>query len=172
MVSSAGNDSSPPREGGRGTGRAHAAEIPAATEPLGFTLTPLREGGGKLRSDLSRAVAAAILFPLPPCLSPLTSTGSGARPPHHAPRARPRAPPAPSRRPGSQVKGRGFGTGPGSPRGAAAARKVKGDGMSAWGGRRLRRRVGSALTGKRLGGAMGGWVVEEAWSIYGRGHVC
>lgn len=68
------------------------------------------------------------------------------------------------------MKERGFGTGPGSAREAPAARKVKGDGMGAGGGQRLRRRVGSALTGKRLGGAMGGWAVEEAWPVYGRGY--
>lgn len=47
---------------------------------------------------------------------------------------------------------------------------MKGDGMSARGRRRLRRRVGSALTAKRLGGAKGGRAVEEAWSVWGRGH--
>lgn len=85
VVSSTGNNSSPPREGGRGggrgTGRVHAAEIPAATEPLGFTFTPLREDGG------SSHEATPSLLPLPPfCSRSLPPPPS--RPPEVA-RARP-----------------------------------------------------------------------------------
>lgn len=47
---------------------------------------------------------------------------------------------------------------------------MKGDGMSARGMRRLRRRVAFALTAKLFGGAMGGRAVAEAWSLRRRGH--
>lgn len=57
--------------------------------------------------------------------------------------------------------------GTGERREAEEAWKVKGDGMSTRGRRRLRQRVSSALTAKRFGRARGERAVEEAWSVQG-----
>lgn len=180
--SSAGTNSSPAGEGGTGTGRARTAQIPgaprAANQQNPSGLRPHRYGEAARAAKPPRPLRPLRRHSLParprPAPPHASRAGSGARPPPSCTASaatRATRPEPLCGLPGEAGESALDGTG--QRREAAAARKVKGDGTGERGGRRLRRlrrRSGSALTGKRLGGAMGGRAVAEAWSGCGRGH--
>lgn len=140
----------PGREAGPTPRKFPGPEGTAAAEPLGFTLTPQRDGGGGGSSEVSPASSPPPFCPRsPPPTPPLA--GSSARPAPSctasaATRAARTEPPSGPLGEGERVRQRGREApgGGGGPEGEGRRHERAG------------RAVGFALTGKRLGGAMGG----------------